>query len=53
MPKSHKINTKFYKINANSRRYLKHLTQNVRRGEWATYYTVRKLANIHTISPID
>src|SRR6266487_4254864 len=40
-------------IEENPRRYLKHLTQNIRRGEWATHYTARKLADLHTDSPVD
>ena len=40
-------------IEENLWKYLKHLVQNVRRGEWSTYTTAQKLVNIHTISPID
>ena len=40
-------------IEENPRKYLKHLTQNVRRGEWSAHPTAQKLANIHTTSPID
>jgi len=40
-------------IEENPRRYLRHLTQNVRRGEWSKHQTAQKLATIHTTSPID
>src|SRR6266487_5138951 len=40
-------------IEENSRRYLKHLTQNVRRGEWVTHHTAQKLADTYTTSLID
>jgi len=40
-------------IEENPRRYLKHLTQNVRRGEWAAHYTAQKLAHTQSTTAID
>src|SRR6266487_4387281 len=40
-------------IKESPRRYLKHLTQNVRRGEWSTHWMAQKLANTHATTPID
>ena len=40
-------------IEKNSRRYFKHLIQNVRRSKWSTYQIAQKLASIYTNFPID
>src|SRR6266487_3744569 len=40
-------------IEKNSRRYLKHLIQNIRRSEWSKHQTAQKLANTHTTLPVN
>jgi hypothetical protein len=40
-------------VEENPRRYLRHLTQNRCRGEWASHYTAQKLALTQTTTPID
>lgn len=40
-------------VEENPRRYLRHLTQNVCRGEWITHHTSEVLASTHKTDPID